>query len=69
MTGIRQSNSCPPEVHMAHRTVAAILILITTMILALPPGAQQNQKPFTQEQVQGMVRDGLGDETGAKAIG
>ncbi|MBZ5672579.1 MAG: tetratricopeptide repeat protein [Acidobacteriia bacterium] len=25
-------------------------------------------KPFTQDQVQGLVRDGLGDETGAKAI-
>jgi len=33
---------------------------------ALPPRAQQ--KPFTQEQVSNMVRAGLGDETGAKAI-
>jgi hypothetical protein len=41
-------------------------MLVIATILALPAGAQQ--KPFTQEQVQGMVRDGLGDETGAKAI-
>jgi hypothetical protein len=36
--------------------------------MTLPAGAQQNQKPFTQDQVQGMVRDGLGDESGAKLI-
>jgi hypothetical protein len=33
---------------------------------ALPPRAQQ--KPFTQEQVSNMVRDGFGDESGAKLI-
>jgi len=33
---------------------------------ALPPRAQQ--KPFTQEQVASMVRDGFGDESGAKLI-
>jgi hypothetical protein len=33
---------------------------------ALPPRAQQ--KPFTQEQVVSMVRDGLGDDSGAKLI-
>ena len=33
---------------------------------ALPPRAQQ--KPFTQEQVVSMVRDGFGDESGAKLI-
>jgi tetratricopeptide (TPR) repeat protein len=49
------------------------------MIFSLPAGAQQKPvartpqgagpaKPFTQDQVQAMVRDGLGDETGAKAI-
>ena len=125
---------------MAHRTVATILILITTMILALPAMARQNvaptfrsacadvaaslsvsrrtnggvkpplrhadlkvsgtvaavsdrrsavgtpplqkaslkggpampangpAKPFTQEQVSNMVRDGFGDESGAKLI-
>jgi len=31
---------------------------------ALPPRAQQ--KPFTQEQISNMVRDGFGDESGAK---
>ncbi|HMD86252.1 MAG TPA: hypothetical protein VKO18_16285 [Terriglobia bacterium] len=33
---------------------------------ALPARAQQ--KPFTQEQVSNMVRDGFGDESGAKLI-
>ena len=33
---------------------------------ALPPRAQQ--KPFTQKQVSNMVRDGFGDESGAKLI-
>jgi len=33
---------------------------------ALPPQAQQ--KPFTQEQVSNMVRDGFGTESGAKLI-
>jgi len=51
---------------MRHRSVVPLLMLVIATILALPAGAQQ--KPFTQEQVQGMVRDGLGDETGAKAI-
>jgi hypothetical protein len=36
--------------------------------MALPAGAQNNQKPFTQDQVQGMVRDGFGEESGAKLI-
>ena len=51
---------------MRHRSVVPLLMLVIATILALPAGAQQ--KPFTQEQVQGMVRDGLGDETGAEAI-
>jgi Flp pilus assembly protein TadD len=38
------------------------------MLPALPAGAQQNQKPFTHEQVVSMVRDGFGDESGAKLI-
>jgi len=33
---------------------------------ALPPRAEQ--KPFTQEQVSSMVRDGFGDDSGAKLI-
>jgi hypothetical protein len=36
------------------------------MILTLPLRAQQ--KPFTQEQVSNMVRDGFGDDSGAKLI-
>ena len=35
-------------------------------VSALPPRAQQ--KPFTQEQVVSMVRDGFGDESGAELI-
>ena len=35
-------------------------------MLATPAGAQQ--KPFTQEQINNMVRDGFGDESGAKLI-
>jgi hypothetical protein len=42
------------------------LILATWLIFALSAWAQQ--KPLTQAQVQSLVRDGLGDETGAKAI-
>jgi len=38
------------------------------MLPALPAGAQQNSRPFTQDQVQAMVRDGFGDESGAKLI-
>jgi hypothetical protein len=41
-------------------------MLIVALVLTLPVRAQQ--KPFTQDQVQGMVRDGLGDESGAKLI-
>lgn len=44
---------------MAQRTVVISLILITIMILKLPARAQQ--KTFTQDQVQGMLRFGLGD--------
>jgi tetratricopeptide (TPR) repeat protein len=41
-------------------------MLVMALILTLPLRAQQ--KPFSQEQVTNMVRAGLGDETGAKAI-
>ncbi|MGD1158035.1 MAG: tetratricopeptide repeat protein [Terriglobia bacterium] len=51
---------------MRRRPVVPILMLIIAMILTLSMRAQQ--KPFTQEQISNMVRDGLGDETGAKAI-
>jgi hypothetical protein len=46
------------------------------LVFALPGGAQQkpvaptfrSAKPFTQDQVQAMVRDGFGDDSGAKLI-
>ena len=61
---------------MSHRSVVPALIVMITMILALSAGAQQkpvaptfsSAKPFARHQVQAMVRVGLGDETGAKAI-
>jgi len=84
---------------MAHRRIAASVVLVTTLILTLPVLARQKnvgpssagprpnavrpyvagdtmlatpagaqQKPFTQEQVSNMVRDGFGDESGAKLI-
>ncbi|HMD86246.1 MAG TPA: hypothetical protein VKO18_16255 [Terriglobia bacterium] len=51
---------------MWRRPVVTILILVMPLILTLPLRAQQ--KPFTQEQVVSMVRDGFGDESGAKLI-
>ena len=51
---------------MWRRPVATILVLNTAVILTLPVRAQQ--KPFTEEQVSNMVRDGFGDESGAKLI-
>jgi len=68
---------------MTQRASAAILILITNLFLALSARAQQNPvapgfspappavrpaKPFTKVQVSSMVRDGFGDESGAKLI-
>ena len=35
---------------------------------ALPAGVKQNSRPFIQDQVQAMVRDGFGDESGAKLV-
>ncbi len=43
-----------------------LLMLAIGLVFALSAWAQQ--KPFTREQVQGLVRDGLGDESGAKLI-
>ncbi len=51
---------------MSRRPAVNTLMLIFVAILALPLQAQQ--KPFTQEQVSSMVRDGFGDESGAKLI-
>ena len=52
---------------MRRRAVVTILMLIIAVIVTLPARAQQ--KPFTQDQVQALVRSGLGDESGAKLIG
>ena len=51
---------------MSPRPVAIIPMFIIAVIVTLPMRAQQ--KPFTRDQVQGLVRDGLGDESGAKLI-
>ncbi|HMD84529.1 MAG TPA: tetratricopeptide repeat protein [Terriglobia bacterium] len=51
---------------MRFRKTLTFLILATGLVFALPARAQQ--KPFTQEQVSNMVRDGFGDESGAKLI-
>ena len=51
---------------MRFRKTLSFFFLATVLVFALPAGAQQ--KPFTQEQVSNMVRDGFGDESGAKLI-
>ena len=51
---------------MRGRPIVTVLILMIVGVFALPMTAQQ--KPFTRDQVQGMVQTGLADETGAKAI-
>jgi hypothetical protein len=51
---------------MRFRKTLTLLILTTGLAFVLPVWAQQ--KPFTQEQVVSMVRDGFGDESGAKLI-
>jgi hypothetical protein len=39
-----------------------------SFLLAVQAPRPAQQKPFSQNQVQALVRDGLGDETGAKAL-
>jgi tetratricopeptide (TPR) repeat protein len=51
---------------MRFRKTLAFLTLTTALVFAVSAWAQQ--KPFTQDQVQGLVRSGLGDESGAKLI-
>ncbi len=51
---------------MRFRKTLTFLILAAGLVLALPAWAQQ--EPLTQDQVQSLVRSGLGDETEAKAI-
>jgi hypothetical protein len=50
---------------MRFRKTLFLLILAAGLVFALSARAQQ--KPSTQEQVSNMVRDGLGDDKGAKA--
>ena len=51
---------------MRFRKTLTFFMLTIGLVFTLPAWAQQ--KPFTQEQVSNMVRAGLGDDTGAKAI-
>ena len=51
---------------MRFRGTLTFFILVTGLGFALSAWSQQ--KPFTQEQVSNMVRDGFGDESGAKLI-
>jgi hypothetical protein len=51
---------------MRFRKTLTLLTLAMGLVLALSAWAQQ--KPLTQDQVQSLVRDGLGDESGAKLI-
>src|SRR5208282_4517142 len=57
-----------PTAGQRSETAATVANASACAALALPAGAQQNQRPFTQEQVVSMVRDGFGDESGAKLI-
>ena len=51
---------------MSSRAITAVVLLTLPIILAPPASARQ--KPFTQAQVSDMVKDGFGDESGAKLI-
>jgi tetratricopeptide (TPR) repeat protein len=51
---------------MRFQRTLTLLMLAMGLLFALPARAQQ--KPFTRDQVQGLVRDGLGDESGVKLI-
>ena len=45
-----------------------VILLLIALALTLAPANWAQQKPLAQDQVRGLVRGGLGDETGAKAI-
>jgi Flp pilus assembly protein TadD len=51
---------------MRFQKTVTLFMLAMGLVFALSAWAQQ--KPFTQEQVSNMVRDGFGDESGAKLI-
>ena len=52
---------------MRSLTTPTFLLLVTWLAFALCAWAQQ--KPLTQDQVQSLIRSGLGGKSGAKAIG
>jgi len=57
------SGQVPPPLRHADLKVGA------TTAAGTSPGIAEGQvKPFTQEQITNMVRDGFGDESGAKLI-
>jgi tetratricopeptide (TPR) repeat protein len=51
---------------MRFRRALTLLMLVIGLVFTLPAWAQQ--KPMTQDQVQALVRDGFGDESGAKLL-
>ena len=51
---------------MRFRKTLTLLMLAMGLVFALSGWAQQ--KPFTRDQVEGLVRDGLEDESGAKLV-
>jgi tetratricopeptide (TPR) repeat protein len=51
---------------MRFRKTLTLLMLMMGLVFALPTWAQQ--KPLTQDQVQSLLRSGLGDESGARLI-
>jgi hypothetical protein len=51
---------------MRFRKTLTFLIMATGLVFALSAWAQQ--KPLTQDQVQSLVRSGLGDESDTKLI-
>ena len=56
----------PREVGM--RLLRTLTFFLLAVGLTYSPSVWAQQKPFTQEQVSNLVRDGLGDESGAKLI-
>jgi len=58
----------PREVAMRFRKTLTFLMMVAALVFAMAAWAQQKPKPFTQERVVSMVRDGFGDESGTKLI-
>ena len=50
------------------RLRSLVILLMLARALTSIPTVWAQQKPFTQEQVSNMVRDGFGDDSGAKLI-